>query len=98
MTVIEAVKDAVGLGDGTSNVSLDGDRQAMANARLPLSYRDSCAHLLIPLNKCRVDEYYLPWKCENERHSYEKCQYEEFKKRVAKMDEIRAAKGGARSN
>jgi NADH dehydrogenase (ubiquinone) 1 beta subcomplex subunit 7 len=83
----------------------------MANARLPLSYRDSCAHLLIPLNKCRVDEYYLPWLLlrfgnlgetlmsrQNERHSYEKCQYEEFKKRVAKMDEIRVAKGGARSN
>ena len=33
-----------------------------------------------------------------ERHSYEKCQYVEFKKRVVKMDEIRAAKGGARSN
>lgn len=83
MTVIEAVKDAVGLGDGSqffhppqvaaidkltllpaSSASLGGDRQAMANARLPLPYRDSCAHLLIPLNKCRVDEYYLPWKCE----------------------------------
>ena len=35
---------------------------------------------------------------QNERHTYEKCQYDEFKKRVAKMDEIRAAKGGARSN
>jgi len=35
---------------------------------------------------------------QNERHSYEKCQYEEFKKRVAKMDELRAAKGGERSN
>lgn len=35
---------------------------------------------------------------QDERHSYEKCQYEEFKKRVAKMDEIRAAKNGARSN
>ena len=35
---------------------------------------------------------------QDERHSYEKCQYEEFKKRVAKMDELRAAKGGARSN
>jgi NADH-ubiquinone oxidoreductase B18 subunit (NDUFB7) len=35
---------------------------------------------------------------QNERHSYEKCQYEEFKKRVAKMDEIRASKEGARSN
>lgn len=35
---------------------------------------------------------------QDERHSYEKCQYEEFKKRVAKMDELRASKGGARSN
>lgn len=89
----------------------------MSAAKLPLPYRDSCAHLLIPLNRCRVDEYYLPWKCEvglhithwspggwvligvqNERHSYEKCQYEEFKQRVAKMEELRSAKGGARSN
>jgi len=35
---------------------------------------------------------------QDERHSYEKCQYEEFKKRVAKMDELRAQKGGERSN
>lgn len=89
----------------------------MTDARLPLAYRDSCAHLLIPLNSCRHKEYYLPWKCEvwtntvevvehdlvltrkqNERHTYEKCQYEEFKKRVAKMDEIRAQKNGERSN
>jgi hypothetical protein len=36
----------------------------MSAARLPLPYRDSCAHLLIPLNRCRHEEYYLPWKCE----------------------------------
>lgn len=89
----------------------------MSAARLPLAYRDSCAHLAIPLNRCRFENYYLPWKCvvghhtaeennqgdltvsvQDERHSYEKCQYVEFKKRVAKMDELRAAKGGARSN
>jgi NADH dehydrogenase (ubiquinone) 1 beta subcomplex subunit 7 len=89
----------------------------MSAARLPLAYRDSCAHLLIPLNRCRHEEFYLPWKCEvrwfynmtigslganilgqTERHSYEKCQYEEFKERVKKMDELRAAKGGERSN
>jgi len=35
----------------------------MSAARLPLAYRDSCAHLLIPLNRCRFDTYYLPWKC-----------------------------------
>jgi NADH dehydrogenase (ubiquinone) 1 beta subcomplex subunit 7 len=31
---------------------------------------------------------------QNERHTYEKCQYEEFKKRVKKMEELREAKGG----
>lgn len=35
---------------------------------------------------------------QQERHSYEKCEYVEFKRRVAKMDELRAAKNGARSN
>lgn len=38
------------------------------------------------------------WDLQDERHSYEKCQYVEFKKRVAKMDELRAAKNGERSN
>jgi len=36
----------------------------MSEARLPLAYRDGCANLLIPLNRCRYEEYYLPWKCE----------------------------------
>jgi len=35
---------------------------------------------------------------QDERHSYEKCQYLEFKERVKKMDELRAAKDGQRSN
>ena len=73
-------------------------RQEMADAKVPLHYRDTCAGLLIPLNKCRRATFFLPWKCQDLRHAYEKCQYEEFKLRVAKMDELRAAKGGARSN
>lgn len=64
-------------------------REEMVEARVPLGYRDQCAHLLIPLNKCRVKEYYLPWKCENERHTYEKCEYELFMERVRKMEKIR---------
>jgi NADH dehydrogenase (ubiquinone) 1 beta subcomplex subunit 7 len=42
----------------------EATREEMSAARLPLPYRDSCAHLLIPLNRCRHEEYYLPWKCE----------------------------------
>jgi len=97
MTITETAtaKAAVGLRD---SIPAPASREAMSEAKLPLAYRDSCANLLIPLNRCRYEEYYLPWKCETERHSYEKCQYDEFKKRVAKMDELREAKGGARSN
>ncbi|KAJ9152972.1 hypothetical protein P3X46_026469 [Hevea brasiliensis] len=61
----------------------------MVEARVPISYRDQCAHLLIPLNKCRQAEFYLPWKCENERHVYEKCEYELVMERMLKMQKIR---------
>ncbi|KAG6555415.1 hypothetical protein Mapa_002642 [Marchantia paleacea] len=61
----------------------------MVNARVPIGSRDLCAHLLIPLNKCRSSTYYLPWKCEDQRHSYEKCEYELFLERMHKMKEIR---------
>ncbi|OAY29383.1 NADH dehydrogenase [ubiquinone] 1 beta subcomplex subunit 7-like [Manihot esculenta] len=61
----------------------------MVEARVPISYRDQCAHLLIPLNKCRQAEFYLPWKCENERHVYEKCEYELVMERMLKMQKVR---------
>lgn len=80
MTVIESVKSAVGLAETSGrnlppltqlNLTLKltmifdlATRQEMSEARLPMQYRDSCAHLLIPLNRCRQAEYYLPWKCE----------------------------------
>ncbi|RIB10699.1 NADH-ubiquinone oxidoreductase [Gigaspora rosea] len=54
-------------------------QKEMEEAHLPLEWRDFCAHLLIPLNKCRNKNNYLPWKCENERHVYEKCQYDEMR-------------------
>ena len=44
--------------------------------------RDYCAHLLIPLNECRHKNYYLPWKCEHERHDYETCEYKEYTRRM----------------
>jgi hypothetical protein len=47
-----------------TNAPPEATREEMSAARLPLAYRDSCAHLLIPLNRCRHEEYYLPWKCE----------------------------------
>ncbi|KAL4364620.1 hypothetical protein AHAS_Ahas07G0024300 [Arachis hypogaea] len=64
-------------------------QEKMVEVKVPLTYRDQCAHLLIPLNKCRQAELYLPWKCENERHSYEKCQYELLMERMLQMQKIK---------
>jgi len=44
--------------------------------------RQGAAGLLIPLNECRRATFFLPWKCQDLRHAYEKCQYEEWKTRV----------------
>eukprot|EP00850_Spirogloea_muscicola_P003076 SM000012S25338 [mRNA] locus=s12:460696:460941:- [translate_table: standard] len=60
--------------------------EEMAAARLPLAARDSCAGLLIPLNACRQAAFYLPWRCEPERHAYEKCQYDAFMRRMKAME------------
>jgi NADH dehydrogenase (ubiquinone) 1 beta subcomplex subunit 7 len=66
-------------------------QEEMNNAKLDLAYRDYCAHLLIPLNECRRANFFLPWKCEHERHAYEKCQYLEYVRRVKQMEATRAA-------
>ncbi|GAB4848162.1 hypothetical protein Ancab_002829 [Ancistrocladus abbreviatus] len=72
-----------------SSKKMIATQEEMVEARVPLAYRDQCAHLLIPLNKCRQAEFYLPWKCENERHIYEKCQYELVMERMLEMQKIR---------
>ncbi|KMZ70434.1 NADH-ubiquinone oxidoreductase B18 subunit family protein, expressed [Zostera marina] len=64
-------------------------RKEMVDEKVPIAYRDQCAHLLIPLNKCRSAELFLPWKCENERHTYEKCEYELVMERMLQMQKIR---------
>jgi NADH dehydrogenase (ubiquinone) 1 beta subcomplex subunit 7 len=64
-------------------------QEEMRAAKLPLHYRDFCAHLLIPLNECRAASYYMPWACKHERHVYELCQYKEYKKRVKQQTDAR---------
>ena len=56
--------------------------EEMKANQIPLNFRDYCAHILIPLNDCRVKHWYSPWQCTELRHGYEKCQYEEFERRV----------------
>ncbi len=55
-------------------------RQQLTNGcvrQINIAFRDHCAHKLVDLNECRRENYYLPWTCQHEKHSYEKCQYKE---------------------
>lgn len=45
--------------------------------QIPLWARDECAHLLVPLNRCRRRTYYIRGKCPDEMHAYEACLYKE---------------------
>ncbi|XP_064386820.1 NADH dehydrogenase [ubiquinone] 1 beta subcomplex subunit 7-like [Halichondria panicea] len=56
--------------------------EEMSEAQVPLNLRDYCAHYFIPLMKCRKENYYLPWKCKKEKHSWEECQFQDYLDRV----------------
>ncbi|KAI0270348.1 NADH-ubiquinone oxidoreductase B18 subunit-domain-containing protein [Russula aff. rugulosa BPL654] len=51
--------------------STTASQEELKAHRVPLAWRDQCSALLLPLNVCRKEKYYLPWECENERHAYE---------------------------
>lgn len=65
------------------HADFSASKEAMKDHQIRVAYRDACAGLLIPLNSCRKETWSVPWKCQDERHIYEKCQYREWKKRVA---------------
>ncbi|KAJ3272951.1 hypothetical protein HDV01_005148 [Terramyces sp. JEL0728] len=52
-------------------------QEELNKTQIPLAWRDYCAHLLPELNKCRHENFYKPWKCELERLTWQKCQYDE---------------------
>ena len=63
-----------------SSPAVDGNTGADELRPVPqinIAFRDHCAHKLVDLNECRRENYYLPWTCQHEKHSYEKCQYKE---------------------
>jgi NADH dehydrogenase (ubiquinone) 1 beta subcomplex subunit 7 len=77
------------LHDEDANPRMIATQEEMRVNRIPLEWRDYCAHKLIPLRKCRYENYFLPWRCEDERHAYEKCQYDDYKRRMRLAAKIR---------
>ncbi|KAF9010060.1 NADH-ubiquinone oxidoreductase B18 subunit-domain-containing protein [Cyathus striatus] len=74
-----------------SQSSTTASQEDMRHHKVPLGWRDQCSALLIPLNICRKEKYYLPWECEHERHTYEKCQYDDYVRRMKELSKIKQA-------
>ncbi len=56
--------------------------------------RDYCAHMWIDYKECRTANPFM-WRkhCHHEVHGYNKCQYKEFKRRVAIAIEEKRRRG-----
>ncbi|KXS11870.1 hypothetical protein M427DRAFT_415485 [Gonapodya prolifera JEL478] len=63
--------------DDVSPPAMQVTREQLREARVPLAKRDYCAHLYIPLEKCRERTLRMPWKCSHEQHVYDYCEYME---------------------
>ncbi|KAJ3171659.1 hypothetical protein HDU88_007739 [Geranomyces variabilis] len=73
-------------------------REELQKEGIPLAWRDYCAHLLPDLNKCRKESYYLPWKCENERVAWMKCQYDDYQRRMRKLEKRQSQREAERAD
>ena len=63
---------------------LDQDLELLKARQILPRHRDTCAHLLLPLDECRCETAYNPDRCTHERHIYEECMYIAWKQRVLK--------------
>ncbi|KAH6562360.1 hypothetical protein BASA50_006556 [Batrachochytrium salamandrivorans] len=71
-------------------------QEELNKTQIPLVWRDYCAHLLPELNQCRRDTYFAPWHCTEEKLAWKKCQYDDFVRRVRKLDKRKEAQEAAR--
>jgi len=60
----------------------------MAKKKIPRNFRDNCAHLLHPLNKCRQNSSLTLWSCKRLRHDYYMCQHKNVIRKVAIKNEM----------
>jgi len=52
--------------------------EEMKATGMSVRLRNWCAHHVMPLHKCRMENFFLPWKCEHERDIFEKCRYKDY--------------------
>ena len=71
------------------------DIALLKKEQVPIAYRDKCAHLLVPLNRCRRETWFSPNQCGTQRHLYEECQYIAWEHRCEAKQKMEAAAAAA---
>ncbi|KAI0084220.1 NADH-ubiquinone oxidoreductase B18 subunit-domain-containing protein [Irpex rosettiformis] len=71
--------------------STTASQTELKQAKVPLGWRDQCSALLLPLNVCRKEKMYMPWECDHEKHVYEKCQYDDYVRRMKVLSKEKLA-------
>jgi NADH dehydrogenase (ubiquinone) 1 beta subcomplex subunit 7 len=66
------------------------DVELLKKHQIPIALRDSCAHLLVPLNECRRETFFNPDRCTHQRHIYEECEFIAWSARVDEKKKILA--------
>eukprot|EP01120_Amphizonella_sp_Union-15-10_P000136 TRINITY_DN10168_c0_g1_i1.p1 TRINITY_DN10168_c0_g1~~TRINITY_DN10168_c0_g1_i1.p1 ORF type:complete len:127 (+),score=22.47 TRINITY_DN10168_c0_g1_i1:130-510(+) len=60
--------------------------ETLEEYRVPFGIRDRCSALVLLLNECRFENFYLPWKCGDTKHAWEVCKTIDYHNRLkAKM-------------
>jgi len=68
-------------------------RAQLEAAELPLPLRDYCAHIAIPLAECMRGKHgLLPGTCHHEKHNWERCEWEEARRRMQQKQREDAVK------
>uniref|UniRef100_A0A8R2LVJ6 NADH dehydrogenase [ubiquinone] 1 beta subcomplex subunit 7 n=1 Tax=Bombyx mori TaxID=7091 RepID=A0A8R2LVJ6_BOMMO len=63
--------------------------QDLISARIPVKYRDYCAHLLLDYNVCRYKHMPLLYRCAHERHAYLNCEQQDYVLRMKEFERER---------
>ena len=71
------------------------DLELLKREQVPVPYRDKCAHLLVPLNRCRQETFSNPHRCTQQRHIYEECQFILYTRRCEAKTAMKAAQASA---
>lgn len=87
---MNATEELYGAGSDLKDYSrTQASRSELFKAGVPLQWRDTCSHLLLPLNECRYKNPFT-FSCDHERHAYEKCLYKDHKYRVKVLEKRKA--------